>query len=68
MGDDTDKHIEEARAALEGLWEAMTAADFRRIHAKFVGCVISVETGFKRRFPDEWRVYEREFYGDDVLP
>lgn len=43
----------------------MSVADFRRIHGKFIGAVISVETGFKARFPDEWRIYEREFYGDD---
>ena len=53
------------RAKLDSLWNEMSVADFRRIHGKFIGAVISVETGFKARFPDEWRIYEREFYGDD---
>jgi hypothetical protein len=66
MDADTERAIDEARQKLDALWQTMTVEDFRRVHAKFFGCILSVETGFKRRFPAEWAAYEKDFYGEDA--
>jgi len=62
----TDDELALFKQTLEALWETMTVADFKRLHQKLVDGLITLETGFKRRFPDEWVVWEREFYGDDA--
>lgn len=59
------RNIDLMRVKMDQLWDQMTAEDFARVHAKFVGAVISIETGFKKRFPEEWVKYEKQFYGDD---
>jgi len=58
-------NVTEMRAKLNEVWDKMSAEDFARIHSKFVGCVISVEEGFKKRFPNEWKRYEKDFYGEE---
>ena len=63
--DEVIKNIEMMRARMEALWESMTVEDFKRVHAKFFGCIISIEQGFKKRFPAEWIDYGREFYGEE---
>ena len=60
-----DKYIEEMRAKLETLWSKMTVEDYKRLHAKFFGCLLSVEQGFKKHFPKEWEKYSKEFYEND---
>jgi hypothetical protein len=65
QSDDTLRYIEEIRAAFDTLWDRFTIEDFRRVHAKFFGAIVSVEIGFQRRFPEAWQAYEHEFYGDD---
>ena len=60
-----DKYIEEMRAKLESLWEKMSLEDYKRLHAKFFGCILSVEQGFQKHYPKEWEEYKKEFYGDD---
>jgi hypothetical protein len=65
--EETAAWIEETRQRLDSIMNTFTVETFRRLHGKFVGCVIAIEVGFKRRFPDEWDAYEKEFYGDDRI-
>lgn len=53
MQDQLDR-IDEMRRRMDDLWEKMSVEDFKRVHAKFVGAVISIETGFKKWFPEAW--------------
>lgn len=62
----TEDELALFRQTLEDLWETMTVADFKRLHQKLVDGLITLETGFKRRFPAEWAAWELEFYGDEA--
>jgi hypothetical protein len=66
IDDDTLRHIEEARAKLDALWETMSIEDFRRYHAKLFGILVTIEQAFERRFPTEYADWQREFYGEDA--
>lgn len=68
MEQNTQAFIEDARRKLDTIVDSLTVADFTRLHAKFTGCVVALEVGFKRRFPEEYEKWDREFYGDDQLP
>ena len=65
MTEETERNIDEMRRKLDTTLDLFTVEDFRRVHAKFVGAVISVEVGFKKRFPEESAKYMKEFYGED---
>lgn len=65
MEQDTADLIDTMRKKLDDLFSTFTVEDFKRIHAKFFGGLLSVETHFKRRFPEEWAKYEDSFYGED---
>jgi hypothetical protein len=65
VNDRITQTIDEVRDALETVWETMAVEDFRRLHGRFVGVVLSVEAGFRQRFPEEWAAYQQEFYGED---
>ena len=60
-----EDYIKEMKEKLDVVWETASVEDLKRIHSKFVGAVISVEVAFKKKFPEEWEVYQKEFYGED---
>lgn len=62
----TEQYIDEFRKKLDSILDSFTVEDFRRIHAKFFGALVSVEIGFKKRFPEEAAKYEKEIYGEDL--
>ena len=66
IDDNTLRHIEEARAKLDALWETMSIEDFRRHHAKIFSILVTIEQAFERRFPTEYAAWQREFYGEDA--
>ena len=54
----------EQKKKIEELFERTTAEQFIRYHKKLVEAIIMLEIGFKRRFPQEYEVWDREFYKD----
>jgi hypothetical protein len=58
----SEADVDEMRRKFEDLWDKLSAADFKRLHQKFVDCLLSLETGFKKKFPEEFEKWEREFY------
>jgi hypothetical protein len=65
MTEETERHIDEFRKRLDSILDNFTVADFRRVHAKFFGAILSVEIGFERRFPEEAAAYRLEVYGPE---
>ncbi len=58
------KLIDEFKQKMDTLHDSLKLNDFKRLHAKFFACVLSIEVGFKKKFPKEWEEYEREFYNE----
>lgn len=65
MDTQTENYINEFRQKLDNVFNKFTVEDFKRVHAKFVGGVISIEVNFKKRFPEEYKIHMGEFYGPD---
>lgn len=66
MNEKMERDIDIMRKKMDELWEKMSADDFARVHSKFFGAILSVEQGFKKKFPKEWKKYQKEFFGDNV--
>lgn len=65
MTKETEQVIDDFRRKMDTILDKFTVADFRRVHAKFFGAILSLEIGFKNRFPEEWDKYEHEMYGEE---
>lgn len=50
---------------LDAVMDTFTADDFARVTTKFFAGLLALQKGFATRYPDEWRRWEREYYGDN---
>lgn len=60
-----EKTIDEFRKKLTEVFDKFKAEDFERVHAKFFGGLVALESGYKKYFPEQAEKYLREFYGDE---
>lgn len=56
------------REKMDQLWSQLSVEDFKRLHAKFFGAIISLEVGFERKYPKEWAEYSKETFPPEEAP